>query len=59
MIHTVAGDITLSGATKVDHGILVEKPSGSVFGSDDPTIIIGPGVTVGGALKFERKVRLS
>ena len=57
MIHTEAGDITLSGATRVDRGIVIEKPYRSVFGSD-PTIIIGPGVTVGGDLKFERKVRL-
>ncbi|HEY2682270.1 MAG TPA: hypothetical protein VGI93_02070 [Steroidobacteraceae bacterium] len=58
-IHTVAANISVLGSAKVDGGILVEKPSGTInFGGDDPTIIIGPGATVQGELRFERKVHL-
>lgn len=57
-IHTVNGSITINGASHVEGGILVKKPSGNLFNNDDPVIIIGPGATVQGELRFERKVRL-
>jgi cytoskeletal protein CcmA (bactofilin family) len=57
-IHTVNGNITITGASRVEGGILVKKPSGNLFNSDDPIVIIGPGATVQGDLRFERKVRL-
>jgi DUF4097 and DUF4098 domain-containing protein YvlB len=57
-IHTVNGNITINGASHVDGGILVKRPSGNLFTSEDPIIIIGPGATVQGDLRFERKVRL-
>jgi cytoskeletal protein CcmA (bactofilin family) len=57
-IKTVDGSISIMGASHVDGGILVQKQSGIVFNSEDPTIIIGPGATVQGELRFERKVRL-
>jgi DUF4097 and DUF4098 domain-containing protein YvlB len=58
-IKTVSGDISVLGNSKVEGGILVEQPSGSgFFSSQNPTIIIGPGATVQGDLRFERKVKL-
>jgi DUF4097 and DUF4098 domain-containing protein YvlB len=57
-IHTVSGNITIMGASHVEGGILVKKPSGNLFASEDPTVVIGPGATVQGELRFERKVRL-
>jgi DUF4097 and DUF4098 domain-containing protein YvlB len=57
-IHTVSGNISIMGASHVEGGILVKKPSGNLFTSEDPTVIIGPGSTVQGDLRFERKVRL-
>lgn len=57
-IHTVNGNITITGASRVEGGILVKKPSGDLFKNDDPIIIIGPGATVQGDLRFERTVRL-
>ena len=58
-IKTVGGNISVMGTSHVEGGILVEKPSGSsFFNSEDPLIIIGPGATVQGELRFERKVKL-
>jgi hypothetical protein len=59
-ISTVDGSIKIMGASHVEGGILVKKPSGFgiSFGDDVPTIVIGPGATVQGDLRFERKVRL-
>jgi hypothetical protein len=59
-ISTVDGNISIMGASHVDGGILVKKPSGFgiSFGEDVPRIVIGPGATVQGDLHFERKVRL-
>jgi DUF4097 and DUF4098 domain-containing protein YvlB len=57
-IRTVSGSINIGGASHVEGGILVKKPSGNLFSSDDPIIVIGPGATVQGDLRFERKVRL-
>lgn len=58
-IKTVNANITITGASHVDGGIFVQKPNGIGFShNDDPVIIIGPGATVQGELKFERKVVL-
>jgi DUF4097 and DUF4098 domain-containing protein YvlB len=57
-IKTVNGSISIMGASHVEGGILVEKSSSVLFLSEDPVIVIGPGATVQGELRFERKVRL-
>jgi hypothetical protein len=57
-IKTVNGSISILGASHVEGGIMVDKPSGIMFNSDDPVIIIGPGAVVQGDLRFERKVKL-
>jgi hypothetical protein len=58
-IRTVNGSISIMGASHVEGGILVKKASGGlIFNNDDPVIVIGPGATVQGELRFERKVRL-
>jgi DUF4097 and DUF4098 domain-containing protein YvlB len=60
-ITTVWGDIEIGKDSRVEHGILVKKPSGS-FGSSSsnrpPTIVIAPGATVTGRLRFEHEVKL-
>jgi hypothetical protein len=59
-IKTVNGDIDITGASHVEGGLLVEKPSGNIFNlnGNPPRIVIGPGATVQGELRFERKVLL-
>jgi DUF4097 and DUF4098 domain-containing protein YvlB len=58
-IKTVGGSISIMGASHVEGGIAVEKPSGGfLFINDDPLIVIGPGAIVQGDLRFGRKVRL-
>lgn len=58
-LETVNGDINLSGTTHVDGGILVKRPNGSFnFETHVPRIVIGPGASVGGNLRFERPVQL-
>jgi len=59
-IRTVAGDIRILGASRVDGGIVVQKPEGGLFqvGSDVPRVVIGPGASVQGELRFEREVHL-
>ena len=57
-IKTVNGSISITGASRVEGGILVQKPSSSLFNSEDPVIVIGPGAVVQGELRFERKVKL-
>jgi hypothetical protein len=57
-IKTVNGNISIMGASRVEGGIMVDKPSGIMFNSDDPVIVIGPGAVVQGDLRFERKVKL-
>lgn len=58
-ISTVSGDISVLGASHVDGGILVKKPGDSgIFNSPDPVIVIGPGATIQGEMRFERKVKL-
>jgi hypothetical protein len=57
-IKTVNGSISILGASRVEGGIVVDKPNGIMFNSDDPMIVIGPGAIVQGDLRFERKVKL-
>jgi autotransporter-associated beta strand protein len=59
-IQTVNGDMTLTGASRVEGGILVEKPGTELLQLTHkvPRIVIGPGVTVQGELRFERTVKL-
>jgi cytoskeletal protein CcmA (bactofilin family) len=60
-IKTVNGSISITGNSHVQHGILVEKPSSEFihFGTDEvPRIVIGPGATVEGELRFQRPVQL-
>ena len=59
-IKTVNGGMNITGASHVEGGILMEKPSGELLQivRDVPRIVIGPGATVQGELRFERTVRL-
>jgi hypothetical protein len=60
-ITTVNGDIDIRGDSRVESGIRVHKPDSNGlirFGSDVPRVIIGPGATVVGELRFEREARL-
>jgi len=59
-IKTVNGSISINGNSRVEGGILVEKPSNGFFhaGNDTPRIVIGPGAVVQGELRFEREVKL-
>jgi hypothetical protein len=59
-IKTVNGSMTITGASHVEGGILVEKGGTELLQlqRDVPRIVIGPGVTVQGELRFERTVKL-
>ncbi len=59
-IDTVNGDISILGASRVEGGLRVKKLSMGVLTYDksEPRIIIGPGATVQGEMRFERKVKL-
>ena len=60
-ITTVNGNIDIRGDSRVDRGIRVEKAGdGGLlhFGNSVPRIVIGPGATVAGELRFEREVKL-
>jgi len=59
-IKTVSGSMNITGASHVEGGILVEKPSSELIQlvRDVPRIVIGPGATVQGDLRFERTVQL-
>jgi len=59
-IKTVNGSMNISGASRVEGGILVQKSSTELIQlvRDVPRIVIGPGATVQGDLRFERKVQL-
>jgi DUF4097 and DUF4098 domain-containing protein YvlB len=58
-LRTVGGDIDVSGTSRVEGGIVVEKSSGWLNGdSRRPRIVIGPGAAVQGTLRFEREVQL-
>jgi hypothetical protein len=59
-IKTVTGSMNIKGASHVDGGILMEKSSGDLMQlmREVPRIVIGPGATVQGELRFERTVKL-
>jgi DUF4097 and DUF4098 domain-containing protein YvlB len=59
-IKTVNGSMKITGASHVEGGILVQKSSGELTQllRDVPRIVVGPGATVQGELRFERKVEL-
>ncbi|HEX4854781.1 hypothetical protein [Arenimonas sp.] len=60
-VTTTNGDIVLAGGTHVDGGILVEKPTGNWWKSEDrqvPRIVIGANSVVAGSLVFEHEVEL-
>jgi DUF4097 and DUF4098 domain-containing protein YvlB len=59
-IHTINGDIDVGSNSRVEGGILVEKPAPSLFnwGNRTPRVVIGPGAVVQGELRFERQVQL-
>jgi len=60
-IGTVAGDITVGADSRVEGGILVDKPNNGWFrwGSErKPVIVIGPRAVVQGTLEFRREVVL-
>jgi len=56
-IKTINGSMDISGASHVEGGILVQKPTGALS-TNEPRIVIGPGATVQGDLRFERPVKL-
>jgi DUF4097 and DUF4098 domain-containing protein YvlB len=58
-LRTVGGDIDITGPSRVEGGIHVEK-SGGWFNLDTrkPRIVIGPGAVVDGELRFDRDVQL-
>ena len=59
---TVAGDITVGARSRVEGGILVDKPSGWFHANSGnnrpPHIVIGPHAVVQGTLEFRREVVL-
>jgi hypothetical protein len=59
-IKTVNGGMNIGGASRVEGGILVTKPSSDLLQlvRNVPRIVIGPGATVQGELRFERTVHL-
>jgi predicted acyltransferase (DUF342 family) len=59
-IDTVSGDITVGANSRVEGGILVDKPSGwfNWNSSRAPVIVIGPHAVVLGTLEFRRDVVL-
>lgn len=63
-IETVGGDVWVGIGSRVENGILVEKPSGSWIswgnGKEQrpPRIVIDAGAVVEGTLRFEREVEL-
>ncbi len=58
-IETVSGDIEIGADSRVEGGIVVDKPHGWSWGtSKKPRIVIGPRANVQGALEFRRDVDL-
>lgn len=58
-LETTNGDISVGAGSRIEGGILVEKPRGNWFGKPRrPTITVGPDAEVQGTLKFEREVDL-
>ena len=58
-IETVSGDIEIGADSRVEGGLLVDKPSGWSWGkSRNPRVVIGPRAVVTGTLEFRRDVDL-
>jgi hypothetical protein len=59
-IKTVNGSMSITGASRVEGGILMKKSSGILtqLVQEVPRIVIGPGATVQGELRFEHPVKL-
>src|SRR2546421_563104 len=58
-LRTVGGDIDVTGSSRVEGGIVVEKSSGWFnWNTRRPRIVIGPAAAIQGPLRFEREVRL-
>ena len=62
-ISTVEGDIDVLGASRVEGGILVHRRNDGFFSfgwssHHTPRVVIGPGATVDGTLRFEQQVHL-
>jgi DUF4097 and DUF4098 domain-containing protein YvlB len=59
-LKTVNGDITVGADSRIEGGILVEKPNQNWFNRNHrvPRIVIGPGAVVEGRLRFEHEVEL-
>ena len=59
-LETVRGDIELTDGARIEGDLVVEKPSMSVNWGDKPPprIVIGPGSSVAGRLRFEHPVEL-
>jgi DUF4097 and DUF4098 domain-containing protein YvlB len=58
-IETVSGDIEIGADSRVEGGIVVDKPHGWSWGKPrNPRIVIGPRAVVQGALEFRREVDL-
>jgi hypothetical protein len=59
-LKTVNGDITIGPDSRIEGGILVEKPNANWFNRNRhlPRIVIGPGAVVEGRLRFEHEVVL-
>ena len=58
-IETVSGDVEIGAGSRVEGGLLVEKPSGWSWGRQrNPRIVIGPHAVVEGTLEFRREVDL-
>lgn len=59
-ITTINGDVFVNGASRIQGGIHVNRlPTGMVQAAHEPPhIVIGPGATVEGTMKFERPVKL-
>jgi DUF4097 and DUF4098 domain-containing protein YvlB len=58
-IETVSGDVEIGADSKVEGGVIVDKPHGFSWGKDkNPRIVIGPRAVVAGTLEFRRDVDL-
>ena len=60
-ISTVNGNIDIGANARIKGGITVHQPTTGFlnwWGGDKPRVVVGPGATVEGDLRFEREVRL-
>ena len=58
-IETISGDVEIGANSRVEGGLLVDKPHGFSWGkSKNPRVVIGPHAVVDGTLEFRRDVDL-